>query len=94
MQQAQGVSLVVVGRGVTECPRGKDHRVLLGVAFAGSVSLDGLDRDTLIRHFVCFAPALQRGKKASIGVSSIGANVATHFLEDDQLDTDELVQPL
>src|SRR6266511_1285516 len=55
-QQRQRVGLVVVGRREAQPADGIDHRLFVGVALAGYVTLDRADRHALVRNAVVLAP--------------------------------------
>jgi len=81
VQQRQGIGLVVVDRGVPARGYGSDHIFLTSVAFARGMLLDRADGHTLVRDLVVLAPRGERGQEPTVGVGSIGRDVAAHFLE-------------
>ena len=81
VQQGDGISLVVVSRGMTASTDGRHHLVLAGVAFASGVLLDRAERDTLVRDLVVLAPGGQLAHEAAIRMRGVDTDVAANFFE-------------
>jgi hypothetical protein len=75
-EQRQGIGLVVINGIETAATGGSDHGVLVGIALAGGVTLDGAHGDGLVRDLMVFAPGRDVGQKAAVGVGRIDAGVA------------------
>ena len=56
-----GIRLIVIGGTETALAGGVDHGLLVRVALAGGVALDGSNRHALVRHTPQLRPGLQRG---------------------------------